>query len=92
MGCLKLFSDLEKSGILTAESFGRGSLRSQLRTANRLGVEVALIIGQKEALDGTVIVKNMSSGAQETVSREKLTALIKKILKNNNVVSVKPRK
>ena len=89
---LKLFSDLEKSGILTAESFGRGSLRSQLRTANRLGVEVALIIGQKEALDGTVIVKNMSSGVQETVSREKLTALIKKILKNNNVTSVKPKK
>jgi len=89
---LKLFSDLERSGILTAESFGRGSLRSQLRTANRLGVDIALIIGQKEALDETVIVKNMSSGTQETVSREKLVALIKKILKNNNVVSVKPKK
>ncbi len=89
---LRLFSDLEKSGILTAESFGRGSLRSQLRTANRLGVEIALIIGQKEALDETVIVKNMSSGAQETVTREKLVNLIKKNLKNNNVVSVKPKK
>jgi len=89
---LKLFSDLEKGGILTAESFGRGSLRSQLRTANRLGVEMALIMGQKEALDGTVIIKNMSSGAQETVPREKLTALIKKILKKNNVVSVRPKK
>jgi len=89
---LKLFSDLEKSGILTAESFGRGSLRSQLRTANRMGMEIALIIGQKEALDGTVIVKNMSSGVQETVPREKLTALVKKILKNNSVTSVKPKK
>jgi len=89
---LKLFSDLERGGILTAESFGRGSLRSQLRTANRLGVEIALIIGQKEALDGTAIVKNMSSGVQETAPREKLTALIKKILKNNNVTSVRSRK
>ena len=55
-------------------------------------MEIALIIGQKEALDGTVIVKNMSSGVQETVPREKLTALVKKILKNNSVTSVKPKK
>ena len=65
---LKLFSELEKNGILVAESFGRGSLKSQLKVANRLGVELTLILGQKETLDGTVIVKNMMTGVQETVS------------------------
>lgn len=83
---LKLFSDLERSGILVAESFGKGSLKSQLRAANRLSVEVALIIGQKEALDKTVIIKNMASGAQEVVANEKLVAIVKKILKNNIIV------
>lgn len=83
---LKIFAELEKDGILIAESFGRGSLKSQLRTADRLGVEVTLIIGQKEALDGTVIVKNMVSSNQETVVNEKLTDAVKKILKSNVVV------
>ena len=84
---LRLFSELEKNGILVAESFGRGSLKSQLRVANRLGVEMTLILGQKEALDKTVIIKNMVSGEQETVSMDKLIDLIKKKLKTDNVVT-----
>ncbi|MDH4330135.1 MAG: histidine--tRNA ligase [Candidatus Moranbacteria bacterium] len=83
---LKLFADLEKNGILVAESFGRGGLKSQLRTANKLGVDITLIVGQKEALDETVIVKNMVSGTQETVAKEKLLPLIKKIMKSKLVV------
>jgi histidyl-tRNA synthetase len=83
---LRLFSELEKNGILTAESFGRGSLKSQLKVANRLGVELTLILGQKETLDGTVIVKNMTTGVQETVSADKLVDLIKKKLKADNVI------
>jgi histidyl-tRNA synthetase len=83
---LRLFAELEKNGILTAESFGRGSLKSQLRSADRLGVEITLILGQKEALDGTVIIKNMSTGVQEIVRMDKLAELIKKKLKADNVV------
>ncbi|MFA6974082.1 MAG: histidine--tRNA ligase [Parcubacteria group bacterium] len=83
---LKLFSELEKNGILVAESFGRGSLKSQLRVADKLGVEFTLILGQKEALDKTVIIKNMVSGVQETMSTEKLAEFIKKKLKTDNVV------
>lgn len=86
---LKLFSELEKNGILTAESFGRGNLRSQLKLANKLGVELTLILGQKETLDKTVIIKTMTTGAQETVSTDKtdkLVDLIKKKLKTDNVV------
>jgi histidyl-tRNA synthetase len=84
---LNVFAELQKNGILTAESFGRGSLKSQLRVADRLGVEITLIIGQKEALDETVIVKDMVSGTQETVNHERLIIAVKKILKNNVVVS-----
>ncbi|HHD92669.1 MAG TPA: histidine--tRNA ligase [Candidatus Portnoybacteria bacterium] len=82
---LKLFAELEKNGILVAESFGRGNLRSQLKVANKLGVEITLILGQKETLDKTVIVKNMATGVQETVSWDKLANVIKKKLKEDNV-------
>jgi histidyl-tRNA synthetase len=80
---LPLFADLEKHGILSSESFGRGSLKSQLRAANRIGAEVTVILGQKEALDDTAIVKDMLSGTQETVTRPKLVEAVKKILKAN---------
>ena len=86
---LTLFAELEKNGILVAESFGRGSLKSQLRVADRIGVEITLIMGQKEALDGTVIVKDMTSGTQEVVTNEKLVNLVKRILKTPVVVMKK---
>ncbi|HHH12266.1 MAG TPA: histidine--tRNA ligase [Candidatus Moranbacteria bacterium] len=83
---LSLFVELQKAGILTAESFGRGNLRAQLRRAEKAQVDVTLIIGQKEALDDTVIVKDMNSGTQETVMREKMIPAVKKILKSKPVV------
>jgi len=85
---LKLFSELEKNSILIAESFGRGSLKSQMRVANRLGAEVTVIIGQKEALDDTAIVKDMISGTQETVTHGRLADAVKKILKTNQDLKV----
>ena len=84
---LNVFAELEKNGIIVAESFGRGSLKSQLRVADRAAVEITLIIGQKEAIDGTVIVKNMKNGTQETVIMEKLVPMIKKMLKSDVVIS-----
>ena len=84
---LKLFAELEKNGVLIAESFGRGSLKSQMRVANRLGVEVTIIVGQKEALDETAIVKDMVSGTQETVTQERLVDAVKKIIKANQILN-----
>ncbi len=78
---LKMFEALERSGIRVAESFGRGSLKSQLKVADRLGVEVTLIIGQKEAIDRTVIIKDMSSGNQEIIDAGRVVEEIKKRLK-----------
>lgn len=83
---LRLFATLEKNGILLAESFGRGGLKAQLRQASKLGVDVTIILGQKEALDETVIVKDMLSGSQETVTQERVVDIVKKLLKNNGTV------
>ena len=80
---LRLFSEIEQSGVLVAESFGRGSLKTQLRHATKLGVELTLIIGQQEALDETVIVKNMFTGTQETVAQNRIVNFVKKNLKES---------
>lgn len=76
-----VMEELRRAGISMAESLGRDAIRSQLKIADRVRAPFALIIGQKEALDGTVIVRDMSSGIQETVSQAKLAETLKRKLK-----------
>ncbi len=78
---LLLFENLRKAGVPIKASFGRDSIKSQLRIANRLGVKYTLIFGQKEALDETIIIREMSSGIQETVLLKNLVDEVKNRLK-----------
>ena len=78
---LALFENLRKSGIEAKSSLGRDSIKSQLRIANRLGIKCTLIFGQKEALEGTIIIREMDTGIQETVLLEKVVDEVKKRLK-----------
>ena len=79
---LKLFEELRKSGLETASSFSRDTIKAQLKTADKLEVRFALILGQKEVLDETVIIKDMVSGIQETVPLAKIIKEIKKKLRS----------
>ena len=78
---LKLLEDFRREKILIAESFGRDALKSQLNRANRLGVKYVLILGQKEALEGTIIIRDMRIGKQEIVRSDRAVREIKKRLK-----------
>jgi len=78
---LKLFNKLIDNNISVSESIGRGSIKSQLKIANRLNSKLALIVGQKEAIDNTVIIRDMESGMQEIITMEKIVAEIKKRVK-----------
>ena len=78
---LKLFEEFRKARIQVAESFGRDSLKAQLGRANRLGVKITLILGQREALGETIIIRNMKTGSQETVKLERVVGIVKKYLK-----------
>ena len=78
---LLLFEEFRKHGITAKASFGRDSIKSQLRIAGRLGIRYTLIMGQKEALDGTAILREMDSGIQETVPLDKILEAVKQRLK-----------
>jgi histidyl-tRNA synthetase len=80
MKSLSVFQGLEKAGITVAESFGRGNRKAQLKKANQMGVELVLIMGQRESLDETVIVKDMIGGNQEVVTLKKAVKEVKKKL------------
>ena len=78
---LHVFESFRGTGILIAEAFGKSSLKAQLEMANKKKVKIALILGQKEVLDGTIIIRDMETGSQEIVPLEKVTSFVKKALK-----------
>ncbi len=75
---IKVFDDLRSTGWRVAEGLSKDGLSSQLDRANKLGVQFSIILGQKEILDGTVIIRDMSSGIQEAVNYSKLIPELKK--------------
>jgi len=75
---LTILETLRKAKIKTSHSLNKNSLKSQLKIASKLKVSFALILGQKEALENTIIVRNMESASQETVPIEKLANYLKK--------------
>jgi len=77
---LKLFEDLKNQGVRVGENFAKDGLKAQLESANRLGVKYTLVLGQKEMMDGTVIVRDMENGIQETVDLKKIVNEVKKRL------------
>jgi histidyl-tRNA synthetase len=79
---LMLFEDIRKSGIEVRYSLSRDTIKGQLRMAAKFGVRFALIFGQKEALEGTVILREMETGIQETIPQEKIIDELKKRLKS----------
>jgi len=78
---LALLEGLRAAGVEARESLGRDSIKSQLKVAEKSGAVIALILGQKEALDNTIIVREIQSGIQETIPQEKLVEFLKKRLK-----------
>ncbi|MBP6885889.1 MAG: ATP phosphoribosyltransferase regulatory subunit [Candidatus Pacebacteria bacterium] len=79
---LMLFEEIRKSGIEVRYSLSRDTIKGQLRMAARYDVRFALIFGQKEALEGTVILREMETGIQETIPLEKIIDELKKRLKS----------
>src|SRR3989344_6562785 len=80
---LVLFEEFRRANVIAKASFGRDSVKSQLKIANRLGIKYTLIMGQKESLDGTVIVREMTAGVQETIPLERAVEIVKQKLKND---------
>jgi len=77
---LKTINELRSSGLKIDYNFSKNSLKSQLEAANSLQVPYALILGQKEVQDGTIIIRDMESGVQEIVDQKKVENLLKKKL------------
>lgn len=79
-----IFESLRHQGFTLRANFSKSSLKDQLDQAKKLGSKVVLIFGQKEVVEGTVILRDMDSGIQEVISQTKVVAEVKKRLKEKS--------
>lgn len=75
---LKLFEEFRAAKIPMAESFSKDSLRTQLRTADKMGIRWVLIFGQKEALEDFITLRDMKDGTQKEIKLNKVVEEMKK--------------
>jgi histidyl-tRNA synthetase len=76
---IKLASALREAGIAVIMATGDKSLRGQLRQADSLGIARALILGEQEVSQGNVMVRDMSSGEQKTISSAEVAGFLKRL-------------
>jgi len=73
----RLASSLRGLGVGVIEALGDKSLKAQLRQANSLDVRYAVIIGEEEVKNNTVILRDMTSAEQKSVAINELPKLLK---------------
>lgn len=75
----EIIEALRKAKVPMVHSLSKDSLAAQLGMAERMEIPYTLILGQKEALEGTVIVRDMDTRSQDTIKIEKLNEYLKKL-------------
>ncbi len=76
---MKLLEILRKEKIKVAELIIKDSLSAQLKRAERLKIKNVLILGEKEAIEDSIILRNTETGKQKTVPLKNIVKEIKKI-------------
>lgn len=74
---LNVIEILRRGKIPIAQSISKDNLGSQLALAEKLGMKYTIIFGQKEAMENSVIVRDMSNRSQQTIKIPKLLEYIK---------------
>lgn len=74
---LGVIESLHKSHIPLSQIVGRDQLSIQIEYAEKKNIKNVVIMGQKEANESTVIVRNMETRAQEIVPIDRLASYLK---------------
>jgi histidyl-tRNA synthetase len=78
---------LRKAGIAADMSYLSGSMKSQMRSANKINARYVMILGENELKEKAVSVKEMNSGSQEIFPFENIErALLGKLKSTKNTV------
>ncbi|OHA17552.1 MAG: hypothetical protein A2836_03570 [Candidatus Taylorbacteria bacterium RIFCSPHIGHO2_01_FULL_45_63] len=76
---LRIIEILRQAKIPMLQALSKDKLAAQLSGAEHMKIPYTILIGQKEAMEDSVIVRNMASRSQETVKIASLPEYLKKI-------------
>ena len=76
---LLLLNELRQAGIPVLQNIVSDSLSEQLRDAESQRTKYAIIIGQKEYIEGNVILRNLEARTQENIPTDRLIAHLKRV-------------
>ncbi|APT84863.1 histidine--tRNA ligase [Corynebacterium aquilae] len=79
-----LIHELRAAGMSADMSFGDRGLKGAMKGADRSGARLALVLGDSELANGTVVVKNLATREQHDIARADAPAFIKRALADNN--------
>jgi len=75
---LRLIEEFRAAKIPVGITLDKDSLKAQLKVADKLGVKYSLILGQKEVLEGKILIRDMKTGKQRVVGIKKIVREMKK--------------
>lgn len=67
---------LRRQGLRVVTDVMRRSMKGQLKEANRHNVKYAVMLGENELVEGTVVVKDLQSTEQQTIRQTELETLL----------------
>ncbi len=71
-----LGAELRRAGIRFDLAFGDRGLKRAMKAADRSGAQWVLVLGEQELADGTVVIRDMSRGVQESVPWESVQPIL----------------
>lgn len=76
---LSMAGDLRTQGVAVAVDFGDKKLSDQIKTATKHSIPYLLVVGTNEVTSGTFVVRNLASGAEESLTRTELSAFFRNL-------------
>jgi histidyl-tRNA synthetase len=74
--------ELRQAGLGADRAYDRRSMKAQMKRAGSSGAAVAVIVGEQELADGTVVVRDLRSSEQQIVARGDVVEHVKKVVQN----------
>ena len=72
---------LRSNGVVVIEMLGKKSLKTQLKFAEKTKAPITLLLGQREVFEESLIMRDMETGAQETIMAAEVVDRVKKKFK-----------
>ena len=71
---------LRSNGVRADRAYDLRSMKAQMKSADRSGAKIALIIGSEEVEKATIMLRPMGSGEQYSIARKDLLGEVRKAL------------